>query len=145
MILENKPPQKSEQAYFKFLVIDDNIGIYESIKIYLEEYASEKDNCSIRVVHAEDGSMALNKISNERFDLFIIDNQLPKTEGLELIQILKQSSQTRKTPIIFISGIMEKGHVTQAATLGVKHILIKPIIGTKLIETIRASLSPVAF
>lgn len=80
----------------EILVVDDEIEVVELLKEILEEKGH-------KIYCAKDGNEALNLIEKRSFDLILLDNQMPRKSGEELLKdISKIVSRTFK--IVFISG-----------------------------------------
>jgi two-component system response regulator VicR len=83
------------------LVVDDDKDICESIQDVLEM----KD---YKVITAYDGAEALSKFNRQEFDLIITDINMPKANGIKLIEsvedINKRDRKKEHTPFIVISG-----------------------------------------
>lgn len=86
-----------------------------------------------------DGSAALNKIeSDERYDLLILDAQLPGRSGLTVIDRVRQLTHRRHLPIIMFTGSMRPD---EALTGGANVFLNKPTGLKELISTCYALLN----
>ena len=71
-----------------------------------------------------DGDSALEKIENKKFDLLILDSNVPGVSGLELIQELRSYNNT--TPIIMITAYQDTLHLKTAFTNGCNDYIKKP-------------------
>lgn len=70
----------------------------EVVKESLEELGWTVETCA-------DGAQAMRKIeSTERYDLLILDHQLPGHDGMEIARRARQLPHRRRTPIIMLSG-----------------------------------------
>ena len=76
----------------KVLVVDDEQDIRELLKFYLNKEGYE-------VLEAGDGEEALNIFENEYVDLGIIDVMMPKMDGFELVENMKNY-------VVFLLGLM---------------------------------------
>jgi two-component system response regulator MprA len=81
----------------KVLVVDDNTEARNSIKILLELIG-------LKVTAMEDGEEAIAEIKNQRYSLFIFDVTMPRIDGVELFQIVRNSENCRDVPVMFTSG-----------------------------------------
>src|ERR1700693_6195000 len=61
--------------------------------------------------------------SDERFDLLLVDNELPGLSGLDLVKRARKITHRRRTPIVMLSGIDCE---TDAWRAGVDAFLKKP-------------------
>ena len=81
--------------HFTILIVDDDPQIVEVIQSFLTMHP-----LTIDCVSAGDTQTASLKISNQDFDLIIIDFRLPGRSGIELVSHLKKSYKFSKIPII---------------------------------------------
>ncbi len=61
-----------------------------------------------QVTCAFDGQMALRAARQNRFDLIILDVNMPMTNGLKVFEFLRMSSETQQIPVIFMTGELSK-------------------------------------
>jgi two-component system chemotaxis response regulator CheY len=130
-------------AKFNILIVDDDSTMLDVFECYLEdEFPGHINAC-----RANNGVEALRKISNEKYDLIITDNNMPKLEGLDFIKVLKEdlakTDFNLSTPVILISGGLKEIHVAEATSMGVKLILAKPVDPVRFRNTIRSVLTKV--
>jgi CheY-like chemotaxis protein len=77
-----------------------------------------------RVELCVDGDSALRKLtSDERYDLLLVDNELPGLSGLDLVKRARKMTHRRRTPIVMLSG---NDCETEAWRAGVDAFLKKP-------------------
>jgi YesN/AraC family two-component response regulator len=112
----------------KVLVVDDNILDRKYIENLLENYLDIKPHT------AKDGLEALKKIRTIQYDLVITDVVMPKIEGIELIENIKQISP--KTNIIAISG-SNPYYLYIINKMGIEDTYSKPIDTTRFLDHIK--------
>lgn len=118
----------------RVLVIDDDKFVRISIRTVLQAAGYDVDVAN----NAFEG-MALQKEKN--FDAAIVDLIMPKKDGLETIQELKENEPG--LPIIAISGggtIVRKNFVSAASLFGASATLEKPFEGDELLLTLASIL-----
>lgn len=83
--------------YINVLIVDDEGYIRESMVYMLKEmgFAPEEAN---------NGKEALDKVSQNRPDIIILDVVMPVMDGIETCKRLRENPDTRDIPIIFLSG-----------------------------------------
>ncbi|WP_068620058.1 response regulator transcription factor [Paenibacillus tuaregi] len=84
---------------------------------------------------ASDGVQALEILRQEPVDLLITDIMMPRMNGLELIQKVKEISP--ETKFIVLSGHEEFDYVKKGISLGIENYILKPINIEELESTIR--------
>jgi CheY-like chemotaxis protein len=113
--------------------------------LYVEDYkfVSDAVRDTLRaegwnIAFYEDGSSALREIeSQNHYDLFLVDNDLPGVSGLELVQRIRNLPHRRNTPVIMMSATdCER----EARRVGVDVFLKKPDGIHSLTQTISALL-----
>ena len=112
----------------KVLVVDDELMIREVIKEYClaEKY---------EVYEAVDGNDALIKLSNNTFDVMILDIMMPKMDGFTLLKTL---DSTLRVPTIVLSARGEEYDKLLGFDLGIDDYLTKPFSPKELIARIKA-------
>jgi DNA-binding response OmpR family regulator len=85
-----------------------------------------KDNLEMHydVTHCNDGEIGLKAFKNESFDICILDIMMPKMDGFELAQKIRQLNTD--VPIIFLSAKTLKEDRIQGLRLGADDYLVKP-------------------
>jgi CheY-like chemotaxis protein len=81
----------------KVLVVDDEIHIVHVVAIKLR-------NNGYEVLSAENGAEAFEIACKEKPDIIVTDFQMPIMTGLELIEKLRQSEQTKDIPVILLTA-----------------------------------------
>lgn len=74
---------------------------------------------------AEDGKDALHKMTEVHPDLMICDISMPRMNGLELVETLRNRGE--QLPILMISATENMADIAKALRLGVQDVLLKPV------------------
>lgn len=85
----------------KILIAEDDPFILD---IYSHQFRSE----GFTVDLANDGQMALDKLKSEYFDLLVLDIDLPKVNGIEILENLKSTGMLTRVKIVVLSNYDEK-------------------------------------
>ena len=80
-----------------------------------------------RVIEAGDGQAAIEVAERERPQLIIMDLQLPRVHGFDVVRRLRQHADLSLTPIIIMSGHDSLHHRPLAMDAGCNEYLTKPI------------------
>ena len=91
-------------------------------------------------VKAIDGLCGYEKIKNEKFDLVILDIQLPKMTGFQILEKLKEEN-LKIPPIIIASACAMDEDKKRAVALGVDVYITKPIDINNFIKIVKQKLS----
>jgi two-component system OmpR family response regulator len=113
----------------KVLVIDDEPGVRELISEALS--LSE-----ISAVQAADGLEALSFLRRERFDLLILDINMPKLDGLALLEKLRNEGMS--VPVLMLSARADKADINQGLRTGADDYLTKPFSIEELVLRVKA-------
>jgi signal transduction histidine kinase/ActR/RegA family two-component response regulator len=125
---EKRPRAKGDGP--RILMVDDHIDTCTGMQMMLERRG-------YRVVVAHTADQAVDKASQNEFDLVISDIGLPDRSGYELMQEL---SSTRNLRGIALSGFGMESDVTRAHAAGFSEHLTKPINFDRLEEAIQSVL-----
>jgi signal transduction histidine kinase/DNA-binding NarL/FixJ family response regulator len=109
------------------LVADDNAEHRLLIKRILTTSGYE-------VIEAVDGYQAVNLAFSMRFDLIILDVQMPNMDGFKALETLRAHEKTQNIPIVIVtSKYSEREHILTGLNAGANDYLLKPIDGPELL------------
>ena len=107
----------------RILVVDDERDIREVVKTTLQ------DN-GYKVVEASDGveayAAAADAAVAEKPDLIVLDLMLPKLNGFEVLEKLKQNPQTSYIPVVILTARGQAQDETRAFRSGATDYMTKP-------------------
>ena len=115
--------------------IDDSATMREVIKI-----AFRREN--INVVAHHDASAALGEIEQARPDVVITDVIMPGKDGYEVCQHIKNHPALQKTPVILMSGVVNRAVAERAFAVKADELLRKPFQPQDLITRVKHLLKP---
>ena len=98
------------------LIIDDD----ERLRELLDEYLTEKN---YKIYHSDDFNSGKEILEYFIFDLVIIDRMMPSGDGINLINIIKEKSNT---PIILLTAMGEPENKIEGLKIGADDYLSKP-------------------
>ncbi len=119
------------------LLVDDEPDLIELLQYALE-------NAGYRVVTAGDGEEGLRVAEEERPDLAVLDIMMPKMDGIQLTQRLRENAQLRLTPILMLTARAEEGDEIAGLDAGADDYVTKPVSPKKLVTRVKAMLRRVA-
>jgi len=124
------------------LLIEDNPS-----DIALTKRALQKARISNDLAVAEDGEQALRTLgldqgaatgpAPELPALVLLDLQLPKIDGLEVLRRLRASERTRRLPVVVLTSSREEQDVAASYDLGVNSYIRKPVDFNRFAEAVR--------
>jgi DNA-binding response OmpR family regulator len=112
------------------LLIEDDPDIAEGLIAYLER-------AKLRVSHAEDGLKALELFFSERPSLVLLDLNLPRLSGLE---VLRQIRESGPTPVIALTARTGQEDRLQGFALGADDYIPKPFWALEVVARVEAVL-----
>ena len=115
----------------KIIIVDDDKDLCNLLCDIIEDEGFMVDG-------AYDGSSALNKISEQMFDLMIVDNKLSGTDGLSVVKLSKKLNPEIQS--IMISAYGNDATRTMAKELGVFEFVDKPFEIKFLIDKVNEAL-----
>ena len=120
------------------LVVDDDIDLVEALAMKLE-------SLNYAVAKAYDGVEGFDKIKTRRPDLVILDVMMPRKDGYQLCDELKQSDDYKDIPVILLTAVTDAISSTNYTHMGGKTTLAddfvsKPIDLDKLMEIVEDNL-----
>lgn len=108
---------------FKLLYVEDDDAIRDSMQSYLAKFFS-------LVVSAENGLEGLKKYKEGHFDIVVTDLSMPKMNGIEMIQKIKEIDSNQA--ILITTAHSESDYLVNAIKIGVDGYVIKPFDFTQL-------------
>ncbi len=101
----------------KILLLEDDLQLNNAISQYLKSTGHI-------LISARDGEVALEVLKYEKFDLLVLDINVPGIDGLSLLE--KIHEQKIMAPTIYISALIDIEDITRAFDLGCYDYLKKP-------------------
>jgi len=111
-------------------LIDDDEDILTSVSIALEREG-------YNVITYRDGVSALSAFKKSRPDLFIIDLEMPRMDGMEMLRRLRQ---TTKIPVILLTTKTDDVDEVLGLKMGADDFIRKPFVQRVLLERVKAVL-----
>ena len=115
------------------LVVEDDPTILQLLEVNFEMEG-------YIVLRAEDGEQGLAVARESRPDVIVSDVMMPKMSGLELVQALKTSADTKAIPVILLSAKAQGTDVRMGLEAGADDYVTKPFEPLDLIDRVNAVL-----
>jgi len=124
------------------LLVEDNI---HDAELTMREL--RKHRLANNVVHLKNGEEALDFLfssteagepSRSLPKLVLLDIQMPKVNGFEVLQQLKSHELTRATPVVILTSSNEDPDIRRCYDLGVNSYIVKPVNFERFTEAIRS-------
>ncbi|MBM4175789.1 MAG: response regulator [Ignavibacteria bacterium] len=118
---------------YKILIVDDNPLVVKMHLHYLKRAGMDADT-------APNGKEAKSKISDNHYDLVILDLMMPEVSGFEVLKFLRTSPKNSSAKVIVASALNDKEVVELVFQLGANHFITSPVSYQSLIEKVNAAL-----
>jgi DNA-binding response OmpR family regulator len=119
----------------KVLIADDEKNIVISLEFLLKREGFE-------VLVAHDGEAALQMVAEHLPDLVLLDVMMPKRNGYEVCQRMRECPEWRAIKIVMLSAKGRDVEVSKGVSLGADLYVTKPFSNAELVAKINALLAP---
>ena len=110
----------------RVLLVDDNAVNRQIVSLFLVQLAP-------RIVEAVNGEQALQRLSEQPFDIVLLDVHMPVMDGRETIRRIRASTQSwRNIPVIALTTDAMSGDRERYIDMGMDDYISKPIDGREL-------------
>ena len=113
---------------YKILFVEDEQSIRENYVTYLKMFFSE-------VYEAENGEKAYDIYKQKKPDIMIVDINIPKLSGLELLRKIRENDYNTKA--IVLTAHTDKTFLLEATSLKLTRYLVKPVSRKDLKEALK--------
>lgn len=104
----------------KILIVDDS----ETIRITVSDTLQK---AGFLVVQAIDGMDGLARLAEHQFDLIILDVNMPRLNGLEMLEKMRADAKFAAVPVVMLTTEAHFALIDRAKKLGAKGWMIKPV------------------
>lgn len=115
----------------KILAVDDFPTMRRIIRTLLRQLGYTN------IAEAEDGQAALTKLQSEKFELVLLDWNMPKLNGLGVLTAMRADEALRDIPVVMVTAEGRREDVLEAVQAGVNNYIVKPFTAETLEEKIR--------
>lgn len=115
----------------KVLLADD----MEIISQMLQKTLTKRDDIEV-IYMAKDGEEEYNKIIELQPDLVFTDNQMPKMNGIDVIEKIYNSDMNNKPKFVLVTGDRDYALFNRAYSSGTILVINKPVDDRKIIEAV---------
>jgi chemosensory pili system protein ChpA (sensor histidine kinase/response regulator) len=127
--IEIEPEIKEASRQPMVMVVDDSITMRKVTSRVL-------DNHSIEVMTAQDGLDAIEQLHDHVPDLMLLDIEMPRMDGYELLEHVRADSRLRHIPVVMITSRAGQKHRRKARKAGANDYLTKPYQEMELVEKV---------
>lgn len=109
---------QTSKGEFKILLVEDNIDMQNYLAKYLGEIYS--------IDQAFDGEQGIKKATENEYEIIISDVMMPKMNGYEMTQKLKENAETCHIPIILLTAKADEESILEAFEQKADDYIVKP-------------------
>ena len=121
----------SNPTDMQFLIVDDFSTMRRIVRGLLKEIGYSNAD------EAEDGSVALNMLRNNKFDFVVSDINMPVMTGFELLNAIKADNNLKHLPVLMVTAEARKEDIVRAAKDGAAGYIVKPFTKATLEEKVQ--------
>lgn len=111
----------------RILIVDDEPDLRNLLAHVLA-------NAGYEIKEASDGEEAINNLKNQKYDLTLLDIQMPIVNGIQVLKYIKQN--TLKTKAIMLTGYADLKHAMEAKEFGARDFIGKPYKIEDILSTV---------
>lgn len=113
----------------RILVIDD-----DAMNLKMAEHILKKN--AFEVVTANSGAMGIAMLKQSKFDLVLLDIDMPVLNGIETLEAIRKDEAIADAKVVFVTASGYKKDVTEAMRLGALDFVKKPFFPDELLSRI---------
>lgn len=115
----------------RILIVDDDVGVTRTLRMYLEE----TERFDVRVEN--EGAKAVDVVRDFLPDLIFLDIVMPDVDGATVAATIRADPQIGETPIVFLTALVSRNEVARGGSqIGGHPFLAKPVDPDIIIEYI---------
>lgn len=114
----------------KILIVDDEPNILLSL-----DFLMKKNGYNVFI--ARDGEEALNIIIQEKPEIIILDIMMPKVDGYEVCQYVRQHDEFASAKVVFLSAKSKESDIQKGYEMGADLYMTKPFSTRALVEKVK--------
>jgi two-component system chemotaxis response regulator CheY len=124
----HSPPSGAPQVKRRIvMVVDDSTTIRQEVAAALEPEG-------FTVLAAADGLDGLSLLAENAISLVLLDVNMPRLGGLEMLERMKSDPALAKLPVLMLTAEAQESEIERARRLGAKGWMIKPIRPQQLVS-----------
>lgn len=113
----------------KVLVVDDDS---ELVKLIERVLISQ----NVEVTPLDSPGALGSAVKKEKFDVIVTDLKMPMVDGFSVVKAVRESGINKDTPIVVMSGYLDKSSMERLTSMGIQAALVKPFSMQLLLEKI---------
>lgn len=116
---------------YKVLIVEDSPTMRQLLSFALKRLKG------VEIVEAEDGVDGYKKLTNGKFDLLMVDLNMPVMDGLKFVSIVRNNPAYKDIPIVMVTTEGGKVEREKALSLGANSYITKPIQAPHVLSVVK--------
>ena len=136
---------------YRFAVVYHLLSISNAVRLRVRVFAEDDamQASAIRqrlqkegmtVDHASNGQEVLGTMHSKPYSLFILDVNMPKVDGFEVLQKIRNDPVTMYIPVIMLTAMGSENDIIKAYDLGANDYILKPFSAIQLVARVKSLL-----
>lgn len=103
------------------LIIEDDSNVCSILMSYCQNLGVFRN-----IIVAKDGAAAAKQLQNQKFFLILLDLNIPKRSGQDLLKDFEEGSLNSIDDVLIVSGGLHAKNIPELVNIGIENFLIKP-------------------
>ena len=116
---------------YRILIVDDSPTMRQLLAFAVKRLAG------VEVQEAADGLDGYKKLASGKFDLVLLDINMPVMDGLKLVSIMRGNPDYKNIPIVMITTEGGKEDKEKALSLGANAYITKPVQAPHVLSVVK--------
>lgn len=112
----------------QILIVDDFSTMRRIVRNLLNELGFQN------TMEADDGATAVPVLESRHVDFVVLDWNMPKMSGIELLRWIRGNEKLAKLPVLMVTAEAKREQIIEAAQAGVNGYIVKPFTAATLKE-----------
>ena len=127
-LLSFSDKHEEEQRKKSILLVDDDVSFLQILKEWLKD--------DYRVGMARSGVQAITWLARNNVDLILLDYEMPVTNGLQVLEMLRSEQFSKDIPVMFLTGKSDKESIMKVMALKPAGYMLKNITRFQLLANL---------
>ena len=86
----------------KILIVEDNESNLETMRVYCQDTFP-----GVGIIVTKDGNSAISELSRSKFDLILLDVNIPQGPGVAVLKYIKNTYKNSLNNVVLVSGYLD--------------------------------------
>ncbi len=120
------------------LIVDDSKIVRQVLANMMKRYFKNSSFKEFNLFEAEDGLVAIEQMQKEKIDIMLLDWNMPKMTGEEVVDTVRANKEWNKTRIVMATTEGTKASVLKMIKKGANGYMVKPFNEETIFKTLDA-------